>query len=373
MKKRKSILKQTKLSLSKRWSSRPKWSSKRDKKNPAWRKWLRRSLLVVTYLAAFIVTLMFLTWLIFGRGQLTSPDDIKWGVTYSPLAAEDLGLDPDTVLDAVVNDLKPDKIRLVAYWNRLEYSQDNFDFSSLDRQVATVEAAGIPYIITVGRRVPRYPECHEPEWLLALPADEQQTELLEFIEETINRYDSNPNLSTWQIENEPYLSSFGICPNISEQTLEEEFALAGRLTSKQIMTTDSGELSFWIKASNHPDILGTTLYRTVIVNGTDITVTHIYPSWWYRVRANISKLINKELDDVVIAELQGEPWTTKGIVNSSQAELDRTMDVSQFEENIKFSERVGFSEVYWWGVEWWYYEKIDGNTYFWERAKDLMN
>lgn len=336
-------------------------------------KVLKKSLKIAGIVFGLLFVLTFLIWLFFGRGKLTKPEDIIWGVTYSPLIVEDLKMDPDETYRAIIEDLKPNKIRLVAYWNRIEKFPDQYDFSDLKKQVELADKNNIPMIIAVGRRVPRYPECHAPEWSLKLPKDEQDKKVLQLIERTIKEFDNNKNIVGWQIENEPFLGSFGICPDLDEKLLKKEINLARSLTNKTILTTESGELSFWVKASKYPDVLGTTLYRTVIINGTNVAINHIFPSWYYRARSNIVKLLHINLDEIIVAELQGEPWTTKGIINSTREDIDRTMSHEQFEKNINFTERVGFSEVYWWGAEWWYYEKKVGDDFYWNRAKQLFD
>jgi hypothetical protein len=336
------------------------------------KRFIKRVLIVLAAVAVLILIFIFMIWLIFGRSKLTEPEDIKWGVTYSPLAVEDLKLDPDETYRAIIEDLRPNKIRLVAYWNRIEKQPGEYDFSDLKKQVEIADSNNIPIVIAVGRRVPRYPECHAPEWSETLPQGEQNKKILELIERTIGEFDQYQNVVGWQIENEPFLGSFGICPPLDEQFLAQEIDLARSLTNKTILTTESGELSLWLKASKYPDVMGTTLYRTVLVSGTDIAVNHVYPSWYYRARSNIVKSINDNIESVIVAELQGEPWTTKGIINSTQEDINRTMSHNQFNKNIDFTERVGFPEVYWWGVEWWYYEKLKGEPFYWDRAGELF-
>lgn len=339
---------------------------------PVIKRILIRVLKIVAILTAAVVIFLFLIWLIFGRSRLTEPEDIVWGTTWSNLAAEELGINPEEAYRAVVEDLRPSRLRLVAYWNRTEREQDQYDFSELDYQVKLAEENDISYIIAVGNRVPRYPECHTPDWAHQLTGESYKAEKLEFIEETINRYDDKPKLEAWQIENEAFVGSFGICPPLDEELLKTEVDFARTLTDKRIILTESGELSLWFKASGYPDILGTTLYRTVIIGKTDIVVRHVFPPWYYRARSNIVKMINGNLEDVIVAELQGEPWASKPIIEADQEQLDATMNPEQFEHNIEFTESVGFPEVWWWGVEWWYYESQNGDDYYWERARELF-
>ena len=250
-----------------------KWWKKR-------KKWQKRLITSLVYIALVLSSLTFAIWFAFGRHNIVPVEDMTWGVTYSPLASEGFDLNSDTVYSQVVKDLKPNKIRLAAYWNRIMPNSRTHDFSELDRQVDLASKHEIPITLVVGRRVPRYPECHEPNWVEELSVERQQAELLKFMKQVIQRYDDKQYLESWQIENEPFLGSFGDCPPLSEKFLEEEFALARSLTKKNLITTESGELSFWLKASKYPDVLGTTLYRRVLIQGTNIAVNHIYPSWY---------------------------------------------------------------------------------------------
>lgn len=349
-----------------------KKTDKKPSKHPRLMKALKILAIIAASILAFVLIATFLIWLFFGRHRPTQPEDILWGVTYSPLAVEDLKLDPDETYRAIIEDLRPNKIRLVAYWNRIEKYPDEYDFSDLQKQVELADANNIPIVISVGRRVPRYPECHAPEWSEKLSQAQQEKKVLELIQKTIEKFDGYQNVVAWQIENEPFLGSFGICPPLNEDLLAEEIALARTLTDKTVMTTESGELSFWVKASKYPDVLGTTLYRRVVVSGTDVAINHVFPPWYYRARSNIVQKINPNLDSIIVAELQGEPWTTSGIINSTQEEIDRTMSHDQFDANISYTESIGFPEIYWWGVEWWYYEKQNGDDFYWNRANELF-
>ncbi len=333
---------------------------------------IKRAFFVLLAVFALFLVFVFMIWLFFGRQKLTQPEDIVWGLTYSPLASEGLKLDPDETYRAIIEDLQPNKIRLVAYWNRIEKHPGQYDFSDLQKQIELADSNDIPIIVAVGRRVPRYPECHAPEWSEKLAQADQDKKVLEFIDRTIKEFDKYENVVGWQIENEPFLGSFGICPTLDEGLLAQEIDLARSLTNKTILTSESGELSFWIKASKYPDVLGTTLYRRVLVGGSEVAINHIFPSWYYRARSNIIMSISDNLDNVIVAELQGEPWTKRGIINSTREEIDQTMSHEQFEKNIHFTENVGFPEVYWWGAEWWYYEKQNGNDYYWARAQELF-
>ena len=48
------------------------------------------------------------------------------------------------------------------------------------------------------------------------------------------------------------------------------------------------------------------------------------------------------------------------------------MTIQHFRDNVEFARRVGFPEVYLWGVEWWYWIREKGDASFWNEARGLF-
>ncbi len=338
-------------------------------KKRAHRAWKRKLTIIAGSILLILVS--FVVWVSFTK---TPTDKIAWGMTYSASNAASLGLDPKQAYLAMLDELKPKRLRLVAYWNQIQPDPGTHDFKDLDFQTSEADKRGIKYVIAVGRRVPRYPECFSPSWSLKSPADVQQQQLLNFITTTVKRFDNKPNLTNWQIENEPFLGDFGDCPPLNEPYLREEIALMRSLTGKQLIMTDSGELSFWYKASRYPDIFGTTLYRTVIQAKNNQVSQHHLPAFAYTLRAAIVKLIHPNVKKVVNMELQAEPWVEKTTIqDSNQAYYDLTMSHAMFDANIEYARQTGLSEVYFWGVEWWYFQKqLRNEPYYWQKATQVF-
>jgi hypothetical protein len=300
---------------------------------------------------------------VWAGAEKTPPENMAWGFTYSAHAARDLGLDPVVAYRAALDELKPDRLRLVAYWTDIEPRRDEFVYRDLDLQVAEAEKRGIPYVLAIGRKVPRYPECYTPAWAQQLSMSEQHERILGMMQRTVQRYDHGAHLITWQVENEPYLK-FGECPKFDESFLKQEVSLVRGLTTKPIMLTDSGELTTWLGPSQFGDQFGTTLYRSVLNGTTGGVYHHMWWPGWYTRRANLLKKLRPNVKQVVVAELQAEPWGLGP--NKPQSFYDLTMSHEQFASNLAFAREVGMPEVYLWGVEWWYYEKLHGDSYYWQ-------
>lgn len=300
---------------------------------------------------------------------------MNWGVTYSwAYAEEELGLDPEETYLAILDDLKVDRIRLSAYWNEIESVKGVYDFSRIDWLVKEAVDRDIDIVLAVGRRLPRWPECHDPKWLSETNSLEVDERLLKFTEAVIRRYDYLENITYWQIENEPFLSTFGICPKPDVELLKSQINLAKKITNKSILVTDSGELSTWLPVSRSGgDVLGTTLYR-VVHNKTIGYFRWFTPPFFYWIRAELIKKISP-LENVIVAELQAEGWHKgEGLPELSLEEINKSMSIEQFRKNIEFTRRAGFDEAYLWGVEWWYFMKKERDyDLYWQEAKKIWN
>ena len=294
---------------------------------------------------------------------------LDYGVTFSQKFAEELGLDPKKLYTEILDDLKTRDLRLIAYWDRIESEEGGFSFDDLDWQIAEAEKRGAKIILAMGKKTPRWPECHEPNWLGNLVQNEK---LLNYIKTTVEHYKNSPAITAWQVENEP-LFPFGTCSSTSINFLNKEIELVRSLDARPIMLTDSGELGFmWPYLSIKSDIFGTTLYRQVKNERLGEIKYWFIPAYYFRIKAWWA---NKVLGgEILISELQAEPWVTTLISNVPLEEQYRTMNPEVFKEIIDYAERSGFPKAYLWGVEWWYWLREKKNMpEMWETAKPLFN
>lgn len=303
-------------------------------------------------------------------GKPKPADRVEWGVTFSKRTAIDFGMDWKQIFLAILNDLKAKKIRLIAYWDEIEPAEDVYNFDDLDWQINEVEKRQGEIILALGRRLPRWPECFEPEWTKSSNENDKQTKILDYISEIVNHYKDKESIKIWQIENEPFLRTFGKCPWLDKEFLDREIALVKHLDVRPIMITESGEFSTWIGGARRADILGTSLYRKVY--GKLGYVKYPIPPIFYQRKSALIKLLF-DIDEIVAIEVQAEPWGHKPTQEMTADEQDISMSFEQFENVLKYTREAGFNRAYLWGVEWWYWRKnnFDDNR-FWERAKQLF-
>jgi hypothetical protein len=321
--------------------------------------------------AVIVLIILFFIAFIFSRGRIYGSSDLEYGVTFSHKQAESLGLDWRETYLAMLDDLGVKKLRLSAYWDTIEAEPGRFDWEYLDWQLAEAEKRNLEIILAVGGRLPRWPECHFPEWGKVLNEEERQDAILNYIQATVNRYKDKKSIAYWQIENEPFLPNFGECPPLNKDFLLKEAELMRSLDSRPIMLTDSGELSLWVPAAKEADVFGTTMYLDTYSKKLDSYVHYPIEPGFFRFKRNIAKLFANPEKWIVI-ELQAEPWGPIPFQYLSEEERDRTMNPEKFEEIISFAHKTGFKEFYLWGLEWWYWEKtVNGDDTIWEAARKL--
>jgi hypothetical protein len=281
------------------------------------------------------------------------------GVTFIPSYASYLGVEPQQTMDALLN-VGVRQFRLVSYWNELEPSQGEYDFSSLDWQFAKANKADAKVSLAIGLRQPRWPECHAPAWINTKePAAKWQPQLETFMTKVIQRYKNNPALDSYQLENE-YYNHFGECYNFDRARLQHELDLVKKLDSNHpvIISRSNNYIGLMLRQPL-PDEIGISVYRRV----WDSQVTHRYfqnpyPSWYYAFLAGGEKLLTGK--DSVLHELQAEPWPPNGknIVDVSLAEQNKSFNAKRFKDRIDFAKNTGMREVYYWGAEYWYYRMV---------------
>lgn len=315
------------------------------------------------FLGFWIVVAVVGAILVSGFPATTQPN---LGVSFTASQAWALGLDWRQVYTEILDDLQVKNIRLQANWSEIEPKPGEFYFDDINWQISEAAKRGAQVTLAVGRKLPRWPECHIPDWAKALPPWEEQERVLKMLEQTINQFKDNPVIVRWQLENEP-LFQFGDCPKPSKHFLAEELNLVKSLDNRPVLITDTGELSMWWETAALADVQGITLYQTTW-NPWFGYFHYPVPTWFYRWKA---ALISKSVDYTIISELQMEPWGPEGLEKLTLKEAAKSFTAQNYKDNMEFFKKTGFPEAYLWGVEWWYKAKTLGDDSLWQEARAL--
>jgi len=328
-----------------------------------------RKIFKMILLGILLLILFFIGYLFIGKTEPAK--EITWGVNFSQKHAELLGLNWKETYLALFDDLKVKNLKLITQWDLIEPEEGDYNFEDLDWQIKEAEDREVKILLVIGMKTGRWPECHIPGWAKNLSQKEQQEKILKLLEKTVLRYRDRVSIWTWQVENEPFFS-FGECPWLDEKFLKTEIELVKSLDQKkrQIVISDSGEGSFWIRAARSGDIVGTTMYKKVWFGQLGTYISYPLPTTFYWRKAQIiEKLFNKK---VIVIELQAEPWGPKLLYDSPMEEQEKTMNLERFKYNIEFAQKTGLDTFYLWGGEWWFWMKKQGYLEIWEEARKLF-
>lgn len=320
-------------------------------------------------------TLVILTIGIFAVGfiheQQNLKKPLKIGVSYSPRYAQELGLDAKKTYSEMLTDLGVKHLRLNAYWDEIEPEKGQFQFEEIDHYINEAAKNNASVILSIGMKLPRWPECFTPAWVDRKDLAGMRQNELEMLKIVVDRYEKNPTITAWQVENEP-MFGYGVCPPISREHLQAAVNQVRAQSSKPIIVTDSGELRPWRTPMQLSDIFGTTLYRTV---SNPIFGRFIWrlPAWSYSLKSHLVRaLFAPENKETIISELQAESWFDKPMTEIPVDEQIKVLTPNDLKENVKYSHKTGFSSTYLWGVEWWYYLASKGHGEYLETAKEIF-
>lgn len=317
----------------------------------------------------FLALIAFMTFALITLDPI--PEKIEYGVSFSTFHAEELGLDWKETYTAILDDLQVRKLRIPAYWPDVEPTNGTYAWEDLDYQIREAEKRDAEIVLAVGRRLPRWPECHIPGWAKELPWERQQGEILEYMKATVERYRDEKAIIYWQVENEPYLNAFANehCGDLDEAFLLKEIALVRSLDSRPLLITDSGNLGTWTGPYSNGDAFGTSLYMYFWNPELGQFKTKL-PALVYRLKERAMQ-IAFGIKPAFLIELSLEPWLTEPTANAPLEDQLSRMDLEKIDEILSYAAKTGFETQYLWGAEWWFYLKGKDHPEFWEKAKSI--
>ena len=301
------------------------------------------------------------------------PDEYQYGVSFNTVYATELGLEWEEVYTAILEDLGVRHLRLAAHWPMVSPEEGVWNFAELDRQLELAEQYDAEVVLAIGRRLPRWPECHVPQWAAEKSWEEQQELILEYLETVVKRYKDRDVIKYWQVENEPFLTVFAYeeCGDLDLEFLDKEIALVrGMDRTRPTLVTDSGNLGTWYGAYSRGDAFGTSVYVHLWNEATGPIET-ILPPELYVAKSKAMEILFGEKETMLI-ELSIEPWLNLPVVDTDLSIQLERMNLEKFEEILAYARETRLAKQYLWGAEWWYWLKeTEEHPELWERAKVL--
>ena len=209
---------------------------------------------------------------------------IPLGISFRPLQAQALGLEPGAVLDELLG-YPFAVIRLAAYWDRMEPAPGKFDPSWLDWQVDAADRAGKQVVICTGPvKAFGYPEFFVPAHHLPAPlpegrlvTPETHRPLLEagteFMTQVIGRYAGRSAVIGWQVEHEA----------VDPLGMEHSWRLSAGFAAAEVAAARAADPS-----------------RPVLLNGFLPATAPVAAAQWWRTRDQGDSLaVAAELADTV--------------------------------------------------------------------------
>jgi hypothetical protein len=320
-------------------------------------------------LGGLTFVLLFLVATIFFAKVFLLSKPVDFGVTFSAPHARYLKLNAWETYLSLLDDLHVRFIRLPVYWNETETSRGTYDWKETDYFMEQAAKRGVKVTLVIGAKVPRWPECHLPEFIqMEVGTPAYGDDLVGFLKTTVERYKDSPALLRYQVENEP-LFPFGLCPPPDLNLLKREISVVRQTDpTHDIQLTVSGESESWLDLAKSADVIGVSLYR-VVWNKNIGPVVYPHSTAWYAVERQTIALWVKR---TVISELQGEPWFDGGNMPEDLGKAYAAFPAERLRDHVAFAKRTGFSEVYLWGAEWWYYLKAHGNSRLFDEARTIF-
>jgi hypothetical protein len=321
------------------------------------------------------------------------------GISFRPLQAAALGLDPEAALRALLA-YPFQLIRLGAYWNRLEPEPGRFQPEELDRQLDAAEQAGKQVIMCVGPvKAFGYPEFFVPPHHLdrplregALVRPDEHRRLLEagtaFVTRVVERYRDRDAISAWQVEHEA-VDPLGMEHSwrLSEAFVRAEVeAVRAADPGRPVMmngflpTSTPVRVQQWWRTRDQGDSLSVA-QRLADIVGIDFYPRHALAAagpltlyldgsrarWQQRRRERLLDWAAQDGRRLMIAEVQAEPWEA---VTTPPSPAGRAMYscrpedlIGNYSQCMRWSNQSGFvmDGYLFWGAEYWLLRERQGD------------
>lgn len=255
-------------------------------------------------------------------------DVVQLGVTFDPVRAESLGLDPVKTFEHLVSELHPDVVRIPVAWDRLEKVRGEHAYDQFDKYIIAARRNQVRVILSIGPRQPSPIGCAVPSWLNDMSDVERAVALRNLFLVTSSHFKTHQNIAAWQIE-ESSESFMTACAPLTDEIIAQESALVRARDQRPILVTEISSADISDESRTEGGWYGAPVNKTVIPP----FVTYL---------------------KILVRGAFGENRSFVGLVT----ELS---DPSQFAPYVSYARATGASIILINGVEDWYAARAAGN------------
>jgi hypothetical protein len=311
------------------------------------------------------------------------------GISFRPLQARAMGLDPERALAELVSYPFP-LIRLAAYWNQLEPQPGRLATEALDRQLDVVAAAGKKIILCVGAvKAFGYPEFFVPAHHLPRPLPEgtliglgSHRQLADaasaFVARLTDHYRDRKEIIAWQVEHEP-VDPLGMEHSwrlSAEFVRQEVAAVLATDPTRPVLLTGFLPTSLPVRLTQRWRTRGQGDSLAVAARLADIVGVNYYPrhavarlgSRTVYLAGRVSRRASTRLAagrELMISEVQAEPWETvttpPSVPGSGMFSCLPEHVIANYNAALRLGAGASLRAVLLWGAEYWLRRRDQGD------------
>jgi hypothetical protein len=189
------------------------------------------------------------------------------GLSFSDGECSRLGIDPEQGFPELLAELRPRRLRLSLYWDRISPEPGVCDLSFTQSALDTAQRLDCGVTLTIGFKPQRHPTFTPPPWLAGASHERLTAGLVMMLERAIALLADYSAIEAWEVEFLPYLSIRQQPSGWSfdSKLVEREAALLREVDPRHrpvVVSHPGGRLldRGWLKALTVGDILGGVLH-----------------------------------------------------------------------------------------------------------------
>ena len=324
-----------------------------------------------------------------------------YGVSYSFEQAGWYGLDPKNDFIKLLDEVKPDWVRIPFFWNLMTNEDGNLKIDDLKFAIEEAQKRNVKVVVALGAKTPYYPETHLPSKLKnqikfgqrLTPDNPVADELLDIDRRLVEELSKYTNISHWQVENEPLLGDErGISVSVDLVKREVETIRKADLLRRPIIVNHPAGWYFdrqWLDLLSIlevGDVYSTNAYfktkgtHLIAAKAAGTEVKIPWPdflSWPVQSWPLLSppyEAFKKKAEgkgvDFWIMEMQAEPYIRE-VADAGRENF--SFSTEDIEKGNDFLKSYGIKSIGLWGVHFWQFRAKDGDYSWIKQIRDITS